>query len=213
MKRDTLFRPRLDALLDDAVTSSIVIVRGARGSGKRVAVRDWLSRRDPDATLWSWIECDTVQDSILDSLEPLYAASSDPDSHLVVLSGFSSVHEQQLSAQIQDLLRENPHRRVVLVSCEYLQLERQRTMLPISISVVPPHQFCFTEEETASYLAGTALEHLAPRLSKELAGTPQLLRMAKLRAETMRAPASAPGRFTSAKQASPYKGFRRLCGS
>lgn len=206
MKRDTLSRPRLDALLDDAVTSSIVIVRGARGSGKRVAVRDWLSRRDPGATLWSWIECDTVEHSIPETIERLCAASSDPESHLVVLSGFSSLHEHQLSAQIQDLLRDNPHRRVVLLSCEYLQLERQRTMLPISISVVPPHQLCFTEEETASYLAGTALEHLAPRLSKDLAGTPQLLRMAKLRAETMRAPASAPGGLKSAKQASPSLG-------
>lgn len=188
---ESIPRPRLDGLFDRALSSSVVIARGQRGSGKRVAVRGWLSRRDAPANSWSWIECLPDETRLEELLAHQFAQAAEPDSHLVVLAGLGAAHEPQLSQYLQDMGREYPDRRVVMLTREYLEFERQRTLLPLGINVIAPHEFGFTADEAAAYFRGTALEDYAVPLSTELCGTPILLRMARLRAETMETPVSA----------------------
>jgi LuxR family maltose regulon positive regulatory protein len=185
---DTLPRPRLDRLLDLAVASSVVIARAPRGSGKRTAIRSWLSRRDPLAMNWSLIECGDGTESLDDVLARTYGMAKDPESHLVVLVGFSRWQYEELLPSAQRNTQEHPHRRLVIVTCDYLEMERHRTLLSIGISVIPPHEFRFTAEETAQYLKGTVLAEFSRQLANDLCGTPALVRMAKLRAETMQGP-------------------------
>lgn len=185
---DTLPRPRLDLLLNQAVASSVVIARAPRGSGKRTAIRGWLSRRDPLAINWTWIECDDSAGSLEEALARTYATADDPESHLVALVGYTRRHDKELLRLVQDTARRHPHRRLVIVTRDYLEMERHRTLLPIGISVLPPHEFRFTAGEAADYLRGTALSDFAGQLTDELCGTAQLLRMAKLRAQTMQPP-------------------------
>ncbi len=193
---DTLSRPRLDVLLDQAVASSAIIARAPRGAGKRVAVRDWLSRRDPRARNWSWITCGELDDSLDLVLARHYEAARDPDTHLVVLEDCTAVFNGQLAGFVQRMAREHPGRRALVLTSEYLDLERRRTLLPFEVAVVPPHEFRFTDDEAAAYFRGSGLEGFAGPLCRDLCGTPQLMRMAKLRAQTMRAPqpTQAPAR-------------------
>ena len=185
---DILPRPRLDQLLDRAAASPVVIARAPRGSGKRTAVRGWLSRRDPSAGKWSWIECRGNTDSLDELLALTYAKAENPESHLVVLVGFSRRYDEELLQAVQRTALQHPGRRIVIVTRDYLEVERHRTLLPVGVSVVPPHEFRFTADETAQYLEGTALADFAEQLANGLCGTPQLVRMAKLRAETMQGP-------------------------
>ncbi|RAX50663.1 hypothetical protein DQ353_03720 [Arthrobacter sp. AQ5-05] len=200
---DTLSRPRLDGLLDQAVASSAVIARAPRGAGKRVAVRDWLSRRDPQARNWSWIKCSELEEPLDLVLARHYETAEDPDSHLVVLEDCTSGFNSQLTGFVQQMAREHPERRALVLTNEYLDLERQRTLLSFEVAVVPPHEFRFTAVETAAYFRGSALERFAERLCLDLCGTPQLMRMAKLRAQTMRAPEPTQARGKPGKHASP----------
>lgn len=98
------------------------------------------------------------------------------------------------------MVRTHPGRRVLLVTREYLELERRRTLLPIGISVLPPHELRFTAAEAGAYFQGTALEPFAARVASDLGGTPQLMRIAKLRAETME---SLPSSHTPEKTDKP----------
>lgn len=199
---DTLPRPRLDLLLDRAVASSVVIARAPRGAGKRTAIRGWLSRRDPLASSWTWIECRDATEPLDQVLARTFGRAEDPDSHLVVLVGYSRRHEEGLLHIVQHMAQRHPHRRMVILTRDYLEMERHRTLLPVAVSVVPPHEFRFTAEEAARYLAGTALEDFAGKLASDLCGTAEFLRMAKLRAETMHGPRvsgleARPGRAAS----------------
>ncbi|WP_411733252.1 LuxR C-terminal-related transcriptional regulator [Paeniglutamicibacter sp.] len=196
---DTLPRPRLDQLLDLAVSSSVVIARAPRGSGKRTAIRGWLSRRDPQASNWTWIECRDVNEPLDEVLARTYGKAEDPESHLVVLVGYSRRHDEELRQVVQRTAQQHPERRVVIVTRDYLEMERHRTLLSFGVSVIPPHEFRFSVEETGQYLRGTALADFAAQLASDLCGTPQYLRMAKLRAETMQGPrnsdiAARPGK-------------------
>ncbi|MGB9034826.1 hypothetical protein BLJ79_14775 [Arthrobacter sp. UCD-GKA] len=200
---DTLSRPRLERLLDQAVASSAVIARAPRGAGKRVAVRDWLSRRDPQARSWSWINCRELEEPLDLVLAKHYEAAADPDSHLVVLEDCTAAFNGRLTGFVQQMAREHPGRRALVLTTEYLDLERRRTLLPFEVAVVPPHEFRFTPDEAADYFRGSALERFAEPLCLDLCGTPQLMRMAKLRAQTMRAPEPAQARVKQGKHASP----------
>ncbi|MFL4473496.1 LuxR C-terminal-related transcriptional regulator [Paeniglutamicibacter sp. MACA_103] len=199
---DTLPRPRIDLLLDHAVASSVVIARAPRGSGKRTAIRGWLSRRDPRASSWTWIECSDSTEPLGEVLARTYVGAQDPDSHLVVLVGYSRRNDEELLQVVQRTARRHPQRRMLIVTRDYLELERRRTLLPIDVSVLPPHEFRFTAEEAAAYLQGTVLAEFSGQLANDLCGTPQMLRMAKLRAETMQGPrmpdiAARPGKPVS----------------
>lgn len=200
---DALSRKRIDRLLDHAVDSPLVILRAPRGAGKRVAVRGWLSRNGAPDNTWSWIDCDDNAESLGAELARHYAVATDPGAHLVVLSGFGIRHEVPLTHIFAEMLREHPGRRLLLLTREYLELERRRSLLPVGVAVLPPHEFAFTTKEAVAYFRGTALEPFATHLAKDLGGSPQLMRIAKLRAQTMEPPTAAHGWEKTAKLASP----------
>ncbi|MDO5745823.1 MAG: hypothetical protein Q4P23_15320, partial [Micrococcaceae bacterium] len=200
---DALPRTRIDRLLDHAVASPLVILRAPRGAGKRVAVRGWLSRNEAPDNSWSWIDCDDSVESLGVELARHYAVATDPGSHLVVLCGFGVRHEGPLRNILEETVREHPGRRLILMTREFLELERRRSLLPVESAVLPPHEFSFTSEEAVAYFHGTALEPFAGQLAKDLGGTPQLLHIAKLRAQTMEPPVMVHAWEKSGKPASP----------
>src|SRR5690606_22447233 len=124
-------------------------------------------------------------------------------SHLIVLEDCTAAFNGRLTGFVQQMAREHPGRRALVLTNEYLDLERRRTLLPFEVAVVPPHEFRFTPDEATDYFRGSALERFAEPLCLDLCGTPQLMRMAKLRAQTMRAPEPAQARVKQGKHSSP----------
>ncbi|MHA7242645.1 helix-turn-helix transcriptional regulator [Paeniglutamicibacter antarcticus] len=185
------------------MASPLVIARAPRGAGKRVAVHGWLSRNEPRDHSWSWIDCDDSVESLEAELQRHFVDATDPDSHLVVLSGFGVRHEGPFKRILEKMVREHPGRRLLMMTREYLELERRRTLLPFGVTVLPPYEFSFNAEEAAAYFRGTALEQFAMHLAKDLGGTPQLMRIAKLRAETMERPVPARASEKTDEPASP----------
>ncbi|GAA1499047.1 helix-turn-helix transcriptional regulator [Paeniglutamicibacter kerguelensis] len=224
----TVTRSRLDILLERAVGSSIVIARGPRGAGKSTAVRDWLMRQDPNAESWSWInlpkldeqlaldafggetglaaskplEDDSVAGLRLAHIRRQFEQAANPGSHLLVLDAFAAQHDAELSAMLEENAEQHPGRRLIIITHEFLVIERRRTLAPIDVSVIPPHEFAFTAEETKLYLAGTLLADFAVELTEESCGSAALLRLAKLRAETIDMPRSFGGTFPPARRSS-----------
>ena len=199
----TLIRQRLDALLNKAVSSPIMIVRGPQGCGMTTAVIDWLQRCDPERNAWSCVDLDAFDESstTLDEsrmadeavriaeyrrlMESHYEQSPTPDSHLLVLQRFGIKHEPFLAQSIREILKAHRGRRFIVITHELLEFERIRTISPIEISVVPPQEFAFTADETTAFLSGSALEDAAAELTEEFAGSIALLRIARMRAETI----------------------------
>ncbi|MGL3806505.1 response regulator transcription factor [Paeniglutamicibacter sp. R2-26] len=201
--------------------SPIAIARGPRGSGKSTAVRDWLERRDPQATTWSWINLPKLDKELslessgqgaggVASMPPdaedldhlrlarvrrMFDQAATPESHLLVLDAFSTRHEAGLMAWLEVNAERHPGRRVLIITHEFLVVERRRTLADFDVSVLPPHEFAFTIEETALYLEGTRLAEFAAELAEETCGSVALLRLAKLRADSLDAPRSFGGTF------------------
>lgn len=198
------------------MSSSIMIVRGPVGTGKSTAVLDWLRRSDEDAASWSWINLDTLDAEIASALAKDASAthdspdaaelrrvhllehferSSNPESHLLVLDMFGNKHSRELSATLELLAWEHPERRFVIITHQFLDLERKRSLSPVEIAVIPPQEFAFTVEETRAYFAGTMLAEFSEEMTVESCGSIALLRLAKLRAETMEPQRSYGGTF------------------
>ncbi len=216
---NTLIRQRLDALFNNSVGSSISILRGPMGVGKSTAVLDWLKRCAPETGSWGWINLtsldaelvpntsadlsEAASSSELQGLAEMRKAqillhferSTTSDSHLLVLDAFSARHESELSATLESLAVDYPERRFVIITHELLEMERRRSLSPVDIAVIPPQEFAFTDEEAKAYFAGTVLENFAQELNEESGGSVALLRLAKLRAETMKSPRSYGGTF------------------
>ena len=199
----TLMRVRLDGVLNRAVGSPIMVARGPRGCGMSTAIIDWLKRYDPEQKMWSCIDLDAFDASVRihddsctaddafriakyrELFESHYARNPVPESHLLVLQRFGTKHEPFLMPSMQEVLEAHEGRRFIVITHELLEFERMRAVLPIEISVVPPQEFSFTADEARAYLGGSLLEDLAAELTEEFDGSIALLRIARMRVETM----------------------------
>lgn len=200
---NTLIRQRIDALLNNAVNSPIMIVRGPQGSGMITAVIDWLKRGDPERNTWSCVDLEAFDASSTSHhdarsaddavriaeyrrlIESHYEQSPTPDSHLLVLQRFGTKHEPFLAQSIREILEVHDGRRFILITHELLELESIRAISPIGISLIPPQEFAFTVDEATAFLSGSPLEEVAAELTEEFAGSIALLRIARMRVEAI----------------------------
>ena len=62
VRADLVARPRLLAMLDQAVAHPLTVVSAPAGSGKTTLVADWCSGIEPGGTTVSWLSLDTAED-------------------------------------------------------------------------------------------------------------------------------------------------------
>ena len=168
-----LERPRLSELLDDG--SALLIVRGACGTGKTVAVRDWALRSDSRVVWLNAHEATATHAPFGRAMVRALAAAgvlaasadSDEEEPWARLAAALREHSEPLTVVVDDaasanddvlmslvwLLRLAPHLRVVALENRATTLDGAGIPMLVDRSEIGPLDLMFTEDEVGGLLA------------------------------------------------------------
>lgn len=181
-------RPASLALLRDALSSDVVLLRGPAGVGKTSLLRQFAASLDDDAQ--SGVQFVDGSVTMPESVPQILAAFCDgPSTHVLLIdnhtegSGLSTEH-------LLHLLRSDPALRIVVATRQATGLESPLVAIEFDVQVIPTEHLLMTRDELAEVLElnGVATTEVGiDALAERTHGWPALVQLAaaRLRLEGM----------------------------